>query len=286
MRRSFPVAPFAAGRSVTRGFLVVLLSLSLLATACPGEEFGDSPNPTKTEKEHVQGPKKSNEAKGPVCPVPESRARSQLPRFPAADGVGLITQNPCLSFAGLVEEVLGFVPEGRSEKFNEFRGGLESLVARVNAVNDVAECAYETGHLAIGVYHHNRTPWSIGVVAVVRKDLDAVIGTGVCWLLRRAQLDAPTENQRFLSDEIRPDFCNDAVGREVNGVPFTILWVGSSNVMCGSLSSLYKGTPEPHPVVSESGGGDAGARGGEEQHVDPGGGDGGGEGSPGQTPAE
>jgi hypothetical protein len=218
--------------------LIVLLSLSLFATACLDEEFGGGSNAAETEKGQVQKPKKSEKPKGPVCPAPGPRTRSQLPAFPAEDGVSVITQNPCISIAGLAEDVLGFIPEGRSQEFRQFRGGLERFISRVNAVNDAAECAYETDHLAIGVYHHDSTPWSIGMVAVVHGDLDALVDTGVCWLLRRLPFDVPT-GLVPRSDGFRPEFCADAVTRGSNKDRFTILWIGSSNVMCGSLATLY-----------------------------------------------
>ncbi|GAA4582540.1 hypothetical protein GCM10023194_17530 [Planotetraspora phitsanulokensis] len=110
----------------------------------------------------------------------------------------------------------------------------------MNAVNDAAECAYETDHLAIGAYHHEDTPWSIGVVAVVRGDLDALVDGGVCWLLKRLELPLPTAG--VAPDQIAPRFCADAVVRRSNGYRFTILWIGSSNVMCGSLATLYDST--------------------------------------------
>ncbi len=203
------------------------------------EDFGGGSNAAETEKGQVQQPKTSKKPKGPVCPAPGPITRSQLPAFPSADGVSVITQNPCVSIAGLAEDALGFIPEGRSQEFKEFRGGLERFITRVNAVNDAAECAYETDHLAIGVYHHDNTPWSIGMVAVVRGDLDALVDSGVCWLLRRLPFEVTTG---LAPDEIRPDFCADAVIRRSNGYRFTILWIGSSNVMCGSLATLYRGT--------------------------------------------
>lgn len=239
MHRRSRISAFATGRSVTHRFLIVLLSLSLFATACLDEEFGGGSNAAETEKGQVHKPKKSKKPKAPVCPAPGPSTSSQLPDFPPADGVSVITQNPCISIAGLAEDVLGFIPEGRSQEFKEFRGGLERFISRVNAVNDAAECAYETDHLAIGVYHHDNTPWSIGMVAVVRGDLDALVDSGVCWLLRRLPFDVTTG---FAPDEIHPDFCADAVIRRINGDRFTILWIGSSNVMCGSLATLYTGT--------------------------------------------
>ncbi|MEV1200785.1 hypothetical protein [Microbispora rosea] len=239
MRRRSRISAFAAGRSITHGFLVVLLSLSLFSTACIDQEYGGGSNAAETEKGQVQEPKKSKKPKGPVCPAPGPITRSQLPAFPPADGVSAITQNPCISIAGLADDALGFIPEGGSEEFKRFRGGLERFISRVNAVNDAAECAYETDHLAIGVYHHDATPWSIGMVAVVRGDLDALVDSGVCWLLRRLPFDVSTG---FAPDEFRPYFCADAVTRRSNGYRFTILWIGSSNVMCGSLATIYSGT--------------------------------------------
>ncbi|GAA4555256.1 hypothetical protein [Planotetraspora kaengkrachanensis] len=208
----------------------------MFATACIDEDFGGGSDTSETKNAQAQEPKKAKKSKAPRCPQPEARTRSQLPAFPPADNVGVITQNPCVSVASLADEVVGFIPEGRSEEFRSFRGGLEQFVGRVNAINDAAECAYETDHLSIGAYHHVDTPWSIGVVAVVRGDLDALIDTGVCWLLRRLPLDMPTGT---VPDEMRPDFCADAVMRTIEGERYTILWVGSSNVMCGSLATYY-----------------------------------------------
>ncbi|MGW4638308.1 hypothetical protein ACWEN6_07265 [Sphaerisporangium sp. NPDC004334] len=216
------------------------MSLCLLATSCPGEDSAGGANATETEQGQVQKPKKSKKPKGPVCPQPGPLTRSQLPDFPSADGVSVITQNPCVSIAGLAEEVVGFIPEGEeSKKFEQFRGGLERFISRVNAVNDAAECAYETDHLAVGVYHHDATPWSIGMVAVVRGDIDALVDSGVCWLLKRLPFDVPTQ---VAPEEMSPAFCAEAVTRRVKGERFTILWIGSSNVMCGSLATLYTGT--------------------------------------------
>ncbi|WP_328855759.1 hypothetical protein OHB01_18855 [Microbispora hainanensis] len=227
--------------------LAVLLSVSLSTTSCLDVESGGGSSASETEKGQVQEPKKAKQPKepekpkGPVCPAPGPITRSQLPSFSPAEGVSVVMQNPCISIAGLAEDVLGFIPEGRSEEFREFRGGLERFVGRVNAVNDAAECAYETDHLALGVYHHDRAAWSIGMVAVVRGDLDALVDTGVCWLLRRLPFDVP-RGDVLRDDGFRPGFCADAVTRTSQGYRFTILWIGSLNVMCRNLANRYTAT--------------------------------------------
>ncbi len=217
-------------------FLAVLLSLSLLATGCldgPGHPNGPGPGNGQTQQNG-----QTQKSKGPVCPTPGPITKSQLPDFPAADEVSLINQNPCVSIADLADQMVGFIPKGRSAEFAKFRGGLEQFIKRVNAANDVVDCAYETDHLAIGVYQHDNTHWSLGMVAVVRGDLDALVDGAACWLLKRVPFPLPTHG--LVPEEIRPAFCADAVTRKSNGYRFTIMWIGSSNFMCEGLASLVK----------------------------------------------
>ncbi|KJY40498.1 hypothetical protein VR46_27425 [Streptomyces sp. NRRL S-444] len=179
--------------------------------------------------------------KKPACPTPGPLTGSQLPAFPRADKVSKINQNPCLPLAGVADQILGFVPKSGNPKYTSFRNGLGQFVGKLNAANDLAECAYATDRLAVGVYQHDGTPWSIGLVAVLRKDLKGIADIGACWLPKRLPFPLPT--QGIAPDEIKPDYCADAVTRKSNGHTFTIMWIGSSNVMCGSLAHIYKKAP-------------------------------------------
>lgn len=179
--------------------------------------------------------------KKPACPTPGPLTGSQFPAFPRADKVSKINQNPCLPLVGVADQILGFVPKSGNPKYTSFRNGLGQFVGKLNAANDLAECAYETDRLAVGVYQHDGTPWSIGLVAVVRKDLKGIADIGACWLPKRLPFPLPT--QGIAPDEIKPDYCADAVTRKSNGHTFTIMWIGSSNVMCGSLDHIYKKAP-------------------------------------------
>lgn len=129
----------------------------------------------------------------PPCPTPGPLTRSQLPAFPSADGVGRISQNPCLPLAGLTDRILGFVPRNGDPEYTKFRSGVGQFVGKLDAANDLAQCAYETDRLAVGVYQHTATPWSIGMVAVVRKDLKGIVDIGACWLPGRLPFPLRTQ---------------------------------------------------------------------------------------------
>ncbi|KLL10173.1 hypothetical protein BL254_15555 [Protofrankia sp. BMG5.30] len=225
-----------------RHALAGFLALSLLATGClddMGGSGGSRPSggPTRQNGQNGQNGQ-DRKPKGPVCPTPGRLTKSQLPKFPSADAVSVINQNPCVSIAGLADQMIGFIPRGRAGEFAQFRGGLEQFIKRVNAANDVVDCAYETDHLAIEVYQHDDWHWSLGMVAVVRGDLDALVDGAACWLLKRVPF--PTGGFGFRGEKREPDpaFCADAVSRKSKSDRFTVMWIGSSDLMCKSLAYL------------------------------------------------
>ncbi|MBO3747223.1 hypothetical protein J5X84_14185 [Streptosporangiaceae bacterium NEAU-GS5] len=219
--------------SVKGALIAALASVALMGATC---EVGDSSGGgTGTiEQQRVPQPTKTSTKKKSYCPAPGPITRSQLP---ALDGAARIMENPCLSVAGMVDNVLGFVPdemlEGEQE-IKRFSRGLKTFVGRVTVVNDAVECAYKTDHLAVAVYQDPKYSWSLGMVAVVRGDVDALVHTAACLL---------EEQVPFLSDvSLRdvgpphPRFCADAVSRDSQGYSFKVLWVASSDTMCGELT--------------------------------------------------
>ncbi|MFK0256590.1 hypothetical protein [Streptomyces sp. NPDC090445] len=262
-----PVAPQPSSVRGARGSLgtatgrrrawavAVAVVVALTGVSCtqpnPGSDHGSTeqeqeqePNAAPSDSKPSAGTGESDgttSSKKPACPTPGPLTRSQLPGFPPADEVSRINQNPCVPLARLADQILGFVPKSGNPRYTSFRNGLGQFVGKLDAANDVAKCAYETDRLAVGVYQHKSTPWSIGMVAVVRKDLKGIVDVGACWLPKRLPFPPPT--QGIAPDEIKPDYCADAVTRKSNGHTFTIMWIGSSNVMCGSLDRIYRKAP-------------------------------------------
>ncbi|MGW4892911.1 hypothetical protein ACWEQL_11730 [Kitasatospora sp. NPDC004240] len=147
-----------------------------------------------------------------------------------------------MPLVGLADQILGFVPRSGNPEYANFRNGLGQFVGRLNAANDLAECAYETDGLTVAVYQHDGTLWSIGMVAVIRKDLKGIADIGACWLPKRLPFSLPRAFGAA-PDGIRPDYCADAVTRKSNGYTFTIMWIGSSDRMCSSLDRIYRKAP-------------------------------------------
>src|SRR5262245_14612709 len=132
--------------SVKGALVAALASVALMGATC--EVDGSSGGGSEAiQQQQVPQPTKTSGKKKSYCPAPGPITRSQLPTL---DGVERIMENPCISMAGLADNVLGFVPdemlEGESE-MKRFSRGLKTFVGRVTIVNDAVECAYKTDHL-------------------------------------------------------------------------------------------------------------------------------------------
>lgn len=167
------------------------------------------------------------------CADAGPRTRDFLPQFPAAGTRTIV--NPCLGLGDLAGSIAELIPPAQRDTVKPFVAGVGSLVKKVLAINSLAECGYQTDRLALGIYQDRTNLWSVGVVAVTRGRVDAVVETSVCFLLdqipflpgNKLRSDGPVQPQ--------PTYCVQAQRRHRAGQGYTVLWLGSSDVMCQGI---------------------------------------------------
>jgi hypothetical protein len=93
------------------------------------------------------------------------------------------TVNPCIPFVDAITQVTDLIPAADREKTTDFLDTAKSIGDRLAAVNNATKCAYRTDRLSIGIYQNQSRLWSVGVVAVVRGDIDAVASVALCYLI-------------------------------------------------------------------------------------------------------
>jgi hypothetical protein len=173
-----------------------------------------------------------------------------LPGFDAAPYAVVSDLNPCLPAVALASDVVGKLSEADREKAgSDFLGRLDTFTKRLDALSGVQECAYQTDRLALGVYHDADYPWSMGMVAVVRGGVGAVVDTATCYLLKQIIPFAPAEGIAPLPTDSgpTPSACFDIIRAAHEGQDYTIMWIGSSDVMCDALTNAYE------PMIPGSG---------------------------------
>ncbi|QYN37043.1 hypothetical protein K1T35_07245 [Pseudonocardia sp. DSM 110487] len=156
-----------------------------------------------------------------------------------------VDENPCIPLADLADAVLTFVPAGEDPQSGQsvsraqkaqFKSGLSDLAGRVIKANDVTKCGYETDHLAIAIYQHADYPWSVGVAAVVRGDIDAGIDIAACYikgLVPVVPRDAPAPG--LAPEGPRFGLCGSVTRPTARGEVYTVLTAGDSDQMCAFL---------------------------------------------------
>jgi hypothetical protein len=155
-------------------------------------------------------------------------------------------ENPCIPLADLADAVLTFVPAANDPQPGaesvshaqkaQFKSSINDLGGRVLAANQVTTCGYETDHLAIAIYQHADHPWSVGVAAVIRGDIDAAVDIAACYIesiIPAFPRDAPApglepEGPRF-------GLCGSVTRPTARGEVYTVLTAGDSDQMCAFL---------------------------------------------------
>jgi hypothetical protein len=219
-------------RFAVSGLLIASLSLSFL-TGC--EHQGDQAGADQPPQAQ---PKNPPPAKKGFCPKAGLITRELLPSL---EGVERIATNPCLGVNGFLGLVLDAIPQEEMDAKRElrrFRTGLTSFAKQVVLVADAVDCAYENDHLAISVYQDPEYSWSLGVVAVVRGDVEALAEDAVCLLAKQVEF-IPGFGVRAEGPPTAT-FCADTVLREAQGHQFRVIWLASSDKMCRSLSGSIK----------------------------------------------
>lgn len=159
--------------------------------------------------------------------------------------------NPCMKFADFLGDITDLVPDNEEKKLVKFLGKANAIIAGISAAQDAIKCAYKQDRFAIGIYQNRQHQWSLGMVAVVGLDLDAAIKGTACFLgeqipFRGSELDpalgfgAPADARlTFTLPDQRADpeeaVCFGTRERIRAGITFTLLWLGSSDIMCKSL---------------------------------------------------
>ncbi|HEX4816134.1 MAG TPA: hypothetical protein VFV66_25600 [Nonomuraea sp.] len=214
---------FAAG-----GLLVAILSFACLS-GCEyqaDQAAADQPSPSQ--------PKDPPPARKGFCPKAGPITRSLLP---SPEGVERIATNPCLGVNGFLGLVLDAIPQRQmadEAELRKFRAGLRTFAKQVVLVADAVDCAYENDHLAVSVYQDPEYGWSLGVVAVVRGDVEALAEDAVCLLAK--QVPFVPEIRLRAEGPPAPAFCADTVLKEAEDYEFRVIWLASSDAMCRSLS--------------------------------------------------
>ncbi len=113
-------------------------------------------------------------------------------------------------------------------------GRLGEFADRLGQVNDVAECAYQTDRLAVRIVQSRDNAWAVGVVAVVRGRLGAIADVAACYLLNQIPLIG-LGLRGIAPEQDSPSLCFDSTGNRHGGEDYTVVWLGSSTLICQML---------------------------------------------------
>jgi hypothetical protein len=219
-------------RRIARRTLVCLASVVAVSMLLAGCKKPSDPVP-EAQPAGIGG----SQPDAGACQQAGAKTGALLPTF-NADEYTTVT-NPCIPYVGLSSEVLGMIPVAErtgTGRAVEFVGKLDRFTNRLSVVNDVAECAYQTDRLAVGIYQSHRNPWAVGVTAVIRGRLGAVAQTALCALLQQIPLLGLSFNA-IAPDADTPDFCFNTATDKQGGEDYTVVWIGSSTAICRELQN-------------------------------------------------
>jgi hypothetical protein len=182
------------------------------------------------------------------CADAGPRTRDFLPQF--GDGTRAVV-NPCLGLSDLAGSIAELIPPAQRDTVKPFVNGVGNLVKKVLAINSLAECGYKTDRLALGIYQDRAHLWSVGVVAVTRGRVDAVLETSKCFLLDQIPFRSGDKLRSDGPVEPQPAFCAQTLRRNRGGQDYTVLWLGSSDLMCAGIGlQLTAGTVAGNGVTA------------------------------------
>jgi hypothetical protein len=199
------------------------------------------------------------------CRQPSAQTTSLLATLPDADYAA--TVNPCAAFLDVLGQLESAVPKasdpvGTSDygpsgegdpgqirtgrtKFHKGLSVVKGRLGTVLAARDAVQCGYGNDRLALAFYRDRAWSWSVGLVAVVRGDIDAVTETAVCTLLR--QIPGLGSGESDAAKPPRISFCFQAKSLDpIDGERYTAMWVGSTDLLCDAFAEHYGGAkPDP-----------------------------------------
>jgi hypothetical protein len=166
--------------------------------------------------------------------------------------------NPCLELDAVMDWVFEFVPDNQS-RGRLFVRRVAGILARIQALSEVARCGYRTDHLAVVAFRDPNRWWSAGVVVAVRGGtFDALVETSECFLMHQvipfvAARPAPVAPPAFTTSTAdqpttaatptawpgmeQTTLCADTRQWELNGDGYTLIWIGSSDDLCLQLGA-------------------------------------------------
>jgi uncharacterized protein YraI len=132
----------------------------------------------------------------------------------------------------------------------------------VDVASEIIECGYETDHLAVSLYQERQAPWSVGIVAVLRGGVDAVVETSACFLIKQINIFAAapdvTRPEPSLTFGAAPPLgarvtlCSGATHWSAGGHGYTGVWLSSSEALCTEVGRLGDQRPTGPAVGSAS----------------------------------
>ncbi|GIG88639.1 SH3 domain-containing protein [Plantactinospora endophytica] len=195
---------------------------------------GCEPTQQDPPDRNVAGGSESEPESG-ACPKAGKLTGARLPKFDSDRYVTV--ENPCLPHAGLVGQVISMIPAAErtgAGRATEFVGRLDRFVNRLSVVNDVAECAYRRDRLAMRIFQSRQDRWAVGIAAVVRGRLGAAAEVTACALIQQiASLGLGVRGDGPERDS--PTFCFNTARDRRSGEDFTVIWIGSSTLVCRQL---------------------------------------------------
>jgi hypothetical protein len=195
----------------------------LLLTGCePTDSGSSSPAAVGQVNAGTTGPT------GGLCPPPGPKVSKVLPDL-TSSGIRTVMTNPCVPFSGLVAAVMGVVTEEEPAR-RSFKPVLEDFIDKIDKANALVECAYRTDTLGIRVYQQDHYAWSVGLVVVIRDNPSAPFDIAACFLTSSFGF----RSEGTTSPRFQPCWKGSRVSR-ADGETFTVLWAGSSDVVCREL---------------------------------------------------
>lgn len=225
--------------------IAVLAAIALLLSGCkvgfdPDSDSGSGEGGGTAQEQISKSKKPGCRTAGPLS----------QPMLPTVDSSEIATiDNPCLGLVKLAAQVIGPLAEADRDELRAkgFIGKLDTFAARLDKLTDVQECAYQTDSLAIRLYRDRAHPKSIGAVVVIRSELGATVDMAGCYLLKQIPFLSDAAGDRLLDERsMRIEPCFTIIRADHGGRSFTVMWLGSTDVMCGVFAGRYL------PYVSDS----------------------------------
>jgi hypothetical protein len=207
---------------------VLLIAVAVLLAGCeqPSSSGTGTGNVVQTGAQTT----KSKTAK-PGCDNASGKAGAVLPKMNPATYEKAKT-NPCIPMTDLVSTVTDLLPEAAGKE--PFVRRVSRFAGEVAAIQDAVACGYETDRLAIAIYQQKEYLWSASVVVVVRGRVDELadgfVEGAICYLKKLTGDLFRSEGNRP-----RPQVCVGVRHPKIGNESYTVLWIGSSNMMCAEL---------------------------------------------------